>query len=118
MNSRMRQLTVGTVGFAAATSGVMLRFVINHPGSYNFLAFAGSFGHTNSGYWGSPSVTIGYEMFSKIAMSLFYGGQLLIIAAVLAWLFTPQKDIDGSDADAGVPHDLAMKQPRRADNLS
>jgi len=68
----------------------MLRFVVHNSNSYNFLAFVGSFGHETGGGWNSPSVTLAYQTFSQIGMSLFYAGLLLTVAAVLAWLFTKQ----------------------------
>jgi hypothetical protein len=92
MNNQRRQLIVGAVGFAVASSGLMLRFVIRHPSSYSFQAFIGSFGHERTGGWNTPSVGDASAVLSKIGISLFYTGLLLMVAALLAWLFTPQQD--------------------------
>jgi len=99
MSNKHRQRIVGSIGLLVASFGLLFRFAIFNTWSYKYLSLIATFGRNNTAAWGTPTVQVPYDVFSNIAMALVYAGIVLMVAAVLAWLFmSPEKDTDEKDA--------------------
>ena len=97
MNNQRRQIIVFAVGFTVASGGVLFRFMLLDQRSHDAISLLTTFGRQPKAVWG-PQWQTTVDVLSSVAMGLFYSGLLLMIAAVLAWLFLPHQIKDEKDA--------------------
>jgi hypothetical protein len=98
MNNQRRQIIVFVVGVSVAFGGMVFRFMlINNQRFHDAISFLTTLGQKPKAM-SSPSWDSTIQVAANVAMALFYSGLLLMIAAVLAWLFLPHRVTDEKDA--------------------
>jgi len=98
MSNKHRQRIVGAIGLLVASVGILLRFVIFQNWSWKYLSLIATFGKSES-YMLRYTDEFPFDVFTTIAMAFFYAGIVLMVAAVIAWLFmTPETTTDEADA--------------------
>jgi hypothetical protein len=97
MHNQRRQLVVLAIGFSVALGGLLSRFIILDVRAHDAISLLTTFGREPKAVWG-PSWQTTMEVLGNAAMALFYSGVVLMIAAVLAWLFLSHQVTDEKDA--------------------
>jgi hypothetical protein len=100
MKPKQRQLTVAGGGFAIALVGILLRLIVLDPRTHNFIACVASFGRipkAKGPLWDIYDGASVHNMLAVVAYALFYAGVVLVVASVIAWLFSAEL---GKDEDA------------------
>jgi hypothetical protein len=100
MNNKGRQLTVGAVGLVVTSLGAFFRLAILDSRTHDFLAMITSLGRFRSASnpLGTPILVAAWpatktlEALGSMALGVFFAGLMLMVAAVVAWLFTQPKN--------------------------
>ncbi|HMJ88588.1 MAG TPA: hypothetical protein VK530_02170 [Candidatus Acidoferrum sp.] len=93
MNNQRRQIVVFAVGFSVASIATVFRFAILDMRSHDAISWLTTFGRNPKAVWG-PQWQTTLDVFGSMAMAVFYSGAMLMVAAVLAWLFLPHRSRD------------------------